>query len=324
MNLKIRPRRNRSHPAYRHWRTQARVSYQDLVYPLFVVEGQGQKQPIAAMPGQFRWSTDTILSVCEQVVNKGVPAIALFPAVEDSLKTSDAKEALNPDNLIRRTVKAIKSRFPDLLIFSDIALDPYNSDGHDGLVQDGVILNDETVAILAQMAILDCQAGVDGVAPSDMMDGRVGKIRQSLDENQFSNKTIISYTAKYASSFYGPFREALDSAPRGGDKKTYQMSPGSKREALLEAQLDFEEGADILMVKPGLPYLDIISDLKHYSTLPIAAYNVSGEYSMVLAAAEKGWIQKEQVIGESLLSFKRAGADLIFTYFALHDFERDF
>ena len=320
MKLLKRPRRNRQHSIFRHWRGDTEVSRKDFVYPLFVVDGQKQKQEISAMPGQYRWSSDLILNICEETLKKGVEAIALFPAVEESLKNSTADEALNPNNLVRRTLKDIKKRFPELIVVTDIALDPYNSDGHDGLVKDGIILNDETTEILAKMSVLDAEAGADVVAPSDMMDGRVLAMREALDHKNFKNTSIISYTAKYASAFYGPFREALDSAPKAGDKKTYQMSPGSKKEALLEADCDYEEGADILMVKPALPYLDIITDLKNHSKLPIAAYNVSGEYSMIKAACEKGWLDEQKVIGESLLSIKRAGADVIFTYFALDEF----
>ena len=319
MNLLKRPRRNRSNKTLRHWRKETELSRKDLVYPVFIVDGQKQKQEISSMPGQFRLSTDELLHLCEKTLNKGVEAMALFPALEDSIKDSKATEALNPDNLVRRTIKEVKKRFPDLLLITDIALDPYSSDGHDGLVKDGIILNDETVDILAQMSVLDAQAGADIVAPSDMMDGRVQAMREALDQNQFTNTQIISYTAKYASAFYGPFREALDSAPKAGDKKTYQMSPGSKKEALLECELDEEEGADILMVKPALPYLDIITDLKNHTLLPVAAYNVSGEYAMIKAACEKGWLDEEKVVGETLLSIKRAGADVIFTYFALDE-----
>ncbi len=320
MKLTKRPRRNRKNATLRHWRQDTELSRKDFVYPLFLVDGTKQKQEIAAMPGQYRWSVDQVLNVCEQALQKGVGAVALFPSIEESLKDSKASEALNSSNLNCQAVAEIKKRFPELLVITDIALDPYSSDGHDGLVKDGVILNDETVEILGKMAVLHVEAGADIVAPSDMMDGRVGAIRQALDGKGFTDRGIIAYTAKYASAFYGPFREALDSAPKAGDKKTYQMSPASKKEALLEADLDSEEGADFLMVKPALAYLDIITDLKNHSTLPIAAYNVSGEYAMIMAAAEKGWLNQEKAIGETLLSIKRAGADVIFTYFALSDF----
>jgi porphobilinogen synthase len=320
LNLLKRPRRNRKNSLSRHWRQDTHLSRQDFVYPLFLVDGNKQKQEIESMPGQFRWSVDEVLNVCEQTLKKGVEAVALFPAVEDSLKNSQALEALNPNNLNARAIKEIKKRFPELVVITDIALDPYSSDGHDGLVKDGVILNDETLQILSEMAVLHVESGADIVAPSDMMDGRVLAIREALDDKGFSDRQIISYTAKYASAFYGPFREALDSSPKAGDKKTYQMSPGSKKEALLECQMDEEEGADILMVKPALPYLDIITDLKNHTLLPVAAYNVSGEYAMIMAASQKGWLDQQKAIGEALLSIKRAGADVIFTYFALHDY----
>lgn len=316
-----RPRRNRKNALSRHWRSDTELSRKDFVYPLFVVDGNKQQQEISSMPGQYRWSLDLLPQICEKALNKGVEAVAIFPAVEDALKDPKATEALNEDNLNLRVVRELKKQFPELVIVTDVALDPYSSDGHDGLVKDGVILNDETVEILAKMAVLQAQAGADIIAPSDMMDGRVLGIREALDEAGFSDRQILSYTAKYASAFYGPFREALDSAPKAGDKKTYQMSPASKKEALLECELDEEEGADILMVKPALPYLDIITDLKNHSPLPIAAYNVSGEYAMIMAAVQKGWLNQEKAIGEALLSIKRAGADVIFTYFALHDYE---
>ncbi len=315
-----RPRRNRSHPTLRHWSSDALLSRKDFVYPLFIVDGEKQKQAIPSMPGQFRWSIDQVLSVCEKSLNKGVPAVALFPAIADSLKNPMATEALNPHGIVCRAAQEIKKRFPEIILISDIALDPFSSDGHDGLVRDGKILNDETLEIFKKMAVLHSQAGFDIVAPSDMMDGRVKAIREALDKNHQQHTLILSYCAKYASSFYGPFRQALDSAPKSGDKKTYQMQPSVQQEALIEMQLDTEEGADILMVKPALAYLDVISLLKTHSQLPIAAYNVSGEYAMIKAAAEKGWIDEAKVISETLLSMKRAGAKIIFTYFALDDF----
>lgn len=320
LSLIKRPRRNRKNSVSRHWRSEIQLNRKDFVYPLFLVEGSKQKQPIASMPGQFRWSVDEVLNICEEALKKGVEAVALFPSVAEALKNSQATDALNEQNLNCKAVREIKKRFPELVVVTDIALDPYNSDGHDGLVKDGVILNDETVEILAKMAVLHAESGADIVAPSDMMDGRVLAIRDALDKSGFTDRQIISYTAKYASAFYGPFREALDSAPKAGDKKTYQMSPASKKEALLECELDEEEGADILMVKPALPYLDIITDLKNHTLLPVAAYNVSGEYAMIMAAVQNGWLDQEKAIGEALLSIKRAGADVIFTYFALHDY----
>lgn len=315
-----RPRRNRKNKTIRSWRTETQLTRQDLVYPIFITEGENKKEEIGAMPGQFRWSVDQALSLCEKTLAKGVEAIALFPAIEESLKNSQATEALNPNGLVPRALKEIKKRFPELVVITDLALDPFSSDGHDGIVKEGEILNDETVEILAEMGVIHADAGADIVAPSDMMDGRIYGIREALDENGFSNTSILSYCAKYASSFYGPFREALDSAPKAGDKKTYQMDPGSKKEALLEAELDEDEGADILMVKPALAYLDVIQTLKEQSLLPIAAYNVSGEYAMIKAAAQNGWLDEAKCVGETLLSMKRAGADVIFTYFALDDF----
>ena len=249
----------------------------------------------------------------------GVQAWALFPALDKALKNPQANEALNGEGLVCRTLRELKKRFPELTLVTDIALDPYSSDGHDGLVLNGEILNDETVEVLAQMALLHAQSGADIVAPSDMMDGRVLAIREILEENRFPNVQIISYCAKYASAFYGPFREALDSAPKSGDKKTYQMDPANKKEALLEVELDQSEGADILMVKPALAYLDVIHEVKAQSLLPVAAYNVSGEYAMIKAASEKGWLDEKRAIAETLLSIKRAGADVIFTYLALDE-----
>lgn len=315
-----RPRRNRKNKTLRHWREDTFLTRKDFVYPLFVVDGSSQKQEISSMPGQFRWSTDLLLAQCETTLNKGVEAVALFPAIDDTVKNKTATEALNPDGLICRAIREVKERFPELVVVSDVALDPFSSDGHDGLVRDGKILNDESVELMAKVAVLHAEMGSDIVSASDMMDGRILSLRESLDNNDFEETALLSYTAKYASSFYGPFREALDSAPKAGDKKTYQMSPASKKEALLECELDEEEGADILMVKPALPYLDIIHSLKEQSLLPIAAYNVSGEYAMIKAASQKGWLDESRVVGEMLLSIKRAGADVIFTYFALDDF----
>lgn len=319
MHPLIRPRRNRKNSLVRHWRSENQWCRADLVYPVFLVEGRKQRQAISSLPGQYRWSMDELFALGEKSLKMGVQAWALFPALEGTLKNAQASEATNPQGLVCRTLKELKKRFPELTLITDVALDPYSSDGHDGLVQNGEILNDESVEILAQMALLHAQSGADIVAPSDMMDGRVLAIRETLEENNFSNTQIISYCAKYASAFYGPFREALDSAPKSGDKKTYQMDPANKKEALLEMELDQSEGADILMVKPALAYLDIIHEVKEQSLLPVAAYNVSGEYAMIKAAAEKGWIDETRVIAETLLSIKRAGADVIFTYFALDE-----
>lgn len=319
MHPLIRPRRNRKNNLVRHWRSETKWCRADLVYPVFLIEGSKQKQGISSLPGQYRWSLDELLPLAEKSLKMGVQAWALFPAIEKALKNPLASEAINPHGLICRALGELKKRFPELTLITDIALDPYSSDGHDGLVEDGNVLNDKSVDILAQMALLHAQSGADIVAPSDMMDGRVLAIRETLEENNFHNTQIISYCAKYASAFYGPFREALDSAPKSGDKKTYQMDPANKKEALLEMELDQSEGADILMVKPALAYLDIIHEIKEQSLLPIAAYNVSGEYAMIKAAAEKGWLDEKKAIAETLLSIKRAGADIIFTYFALDE-----
>jgi porphobilinogen synthase len=312
-----RPRRNRKSKKVRELVQESQVTSHDFIYPVFVVEGTKQKQAISALPGQMRYSVDELLKVCAEVEELGIPGIELFPKIEDSLKDHRATEALNEKGLVPRAVREIKKRFPELLVFTDIALDPFSSDGHDGIVENGKILNDESVEILANMALVHADAGADFVAPSDMMDGRVRRIREVLDENGHHDTGILSYSAKYASSFYGPFRVALDSAPRAGDKKTYQMDPSNSREALRELKLDLSEGADIVMVKPALAYLDIIRLFKENSTVPVAAYNVSGEYAMIKAAAEKGWIDEARARDEMLLSIKRSGADIIFSYFAL-------
>ncbi|GAB4414522.1 MAG: porphobilinogen synthase [Bacteriovoracaceae bacterium] len=314
----LRPRRNRKSLAVRSMVQENIVTPKDLLAPLFVIEGQKVRQEIASMPGQARLSIDFLIEEAKELYDLGVPCIAIFPAIEASLKNPMASEALNPNGLYPRALRAVKEAVPGLAIMTDIALDPYNSDGHDGLVDPhtGEIKNDETLKILAQMAILQADCGADILGPSDMMDGRVAAIREALEEKGYHHTSIMSYTAKYASSFYGPFRDALDSAPKAGDKKTYQMNPANVREALLEMKLDEAEGADILMVKPGLPYLDVIKTLRENTELPIAAYNVSGEYAMVKAASERGWIDHDRAMLELLLSFKRAGADIILTYFA--------
>tara|TARA_Y100000780_G_scaffold232596_1_gene268997 strand:+ start:144220 stop:145152 length:933 start_codon:yes stop_codon:yes gene_type:complete len=294
------------------------VSASDLIAPLFFIEGTSQKVAIDSMPGQSRFSVDLLVDEVLKLQDLGVKTVALFPAIEESLKTKDAKEAHNEKGLNQRAVRAVKEKAPEMTIMTDVALDPYSSDGHDGLVDPntGEILNDPTLEVLCKMALAQARAGSDIVGPSDMMDGRVGAIREALDAEGFTNVLIMSYTAKYASHFYGPFRDALDSAPKAGDKKTYQMNYANRREALKELELDINEGADIVMVKPGLSYLDIISDLKQHCHLPVAAYNVSGEYAMVKAAQEKGWLDGEMIMVETLTSFKRAGADIILTYFA--------
>ena len=314
----IRPRRNRQNEVIRSMVRESFLSPDHLIAPLFVIEGKNQIIPIKSMPGHGRLSIDELVKEAKELYSLGVKCVALFPAIEDKLKTPDAREAWNKDGLNARAIRAVKEHVPGMLVMGDIALDPYSSEGHDGLVdpKTGEILNDPTLEALAKQAICEAEAGVDIIGPSDMMDGRVGFIRHALDEARFQNTLIMSYTAKYASGYYGPFREALDSAPKKGDKKTYQMDPANSTEALREAELDTEEGADILMVKPGLPYLDIIYRLKEMSTLPIAAYNVSGEYAMVKAAAQNGWIDNDKVMMETLTCFRRAGADIILTYFA--------
>ena len=286
------------------------------VLPLFIHESGGDT-PISSMPGCRRLSPDGLLREVEGALGEGIGTFALFPAVADDLKTSDGREAHNPDGLVPRTLGALKQRFPDAMLVTDVALDPYSSDGHDGLVaSDGRILNDETVAVLVEQALTQARAGADVIAPSDMMDGRVGAIRDALDAEGFTEVSILSYCAKYASAFYGPFRDALDSAPKGGTKQTYQMDPANVREAAREAALDEEEGADFLMVKPAGAYLDVIRELRECTDLPIAAYQVSGEYAMLHAAAERGWLDLRATALESLLAIRRAGADMILTYFA--------
>jgi porphobilinogen synthase len=313
-----RPRRNRQNEVIRSMVRESYLSPDHFIAPLFVIEGKNQIVPIKSMPGHARLSIDELVKEAKELYSLGVKCVALFPAIDDKLKTPDAREAYNKDGLNARAIRAVKEAVPGMLVMGDIALDPYSSEGHDGLVdpKSGEILNDPTLEVLAKQALCEAEAGADIIGPSDMMDGRVGYIRMALDETNFQNKMIMSYTAKYASGYYGPFREALDSAPKKGDKKTYQMDPANSTEALREAELDTAEGADILMVKPGLPYLDIIYRLKEMSTLPIAAYNVSGEYAMVKAAAQNGWIDNDKVVLETLTCFRRAGADIILTYFA--------
>ena len=315
--MNIRPRRNRLTKGIRNLVKETKVQPQNLVWPAFVQEGKNQRNPIVSMPGISRLSIDQLVADSKKAFELGVPAIALFPAIDESLKNSEGKESLNPDGLLQRAIKELKQKVPELVVITDVALDPYSSDGHDGLVQDGQILNDETLPLLAGMAVVQAKAGADVVAPSDMMDGRVEAIRNALDEAGFPNVLICSYCAKYASAFYGPFRDALESAPKEGDKKTYQMDPANTREATREIHLDEEEGADWLLIKPGLPYLDVIRLAREQTELPIAAYHVSGEYAMLKAAAEKGWLDYESCLMESLLSLRRAGAEMIFTYGAI-------
>ena len=293
-----------------------RLSVKDLMFPLFVMEGKGQKVPIHSMPGISRYTLDLLLKEIESCISLGIKSFALFPQIPESKKDSMASESVKQGNIYVDSIYQIHQRFPEIVMLTDVAMDPYSSDGHDGVVKNGQIINDETLPILADMAVAQAQAGSKLIGPSDMMDGRVGVIREALDDAGYANTGIMSYTAKYASAFYGPFRDALESAPKFGDKKTYQMNPANKREALREAFLDMEEGADFLMVKPALAYLDIISLLKDHSDLPIAAYNVSGEYAMIKAAAQNGWIDGEKAMLESLLAMKRAGAQVILTYFA--------
>lgn len=300
---------------------ETRLSVDNLIAPLFILDGEGLRQEIASMPGQYRLSVDALVEEVAELHELGIPAVALFPKIDDALKDPAATEGLNPEGLFPRAVRALKQEVPEMVVITDVALDPYSSDGHDGLVRDGRILNDETLEVMARMALLQAEAGADIIAPSDMMDGRVAAIRQSLDAHGFTDVAILSYTAKYASAFYGPFRDALDSAPRQRtdippDKKTYQMQPANAREALREVMLDLDEGADMVMVKPALPYLDVIYRLKEASEVPVAAYHVSGEYAMLKAAARNGWLDERAAATEVLTAIRRAGADLILTYFA--------
>lgn len=311
-----RNRRLRKSSSMRSLLQEHQLSPNDFIVPLFIVEGKQLKEPIPSMPGYFRLSLDLIAQKVISLWKQDLKAVLLFVKVPNNLKDNQGKEALNPDGLMQRAIKTIKDTVPEMIVMTDVALDPYSSFGHDGIVEEGKILNDPTVAVLSKMASSHAEAGADVVAPSDMMDGRVLAIRKQLESAQFHDTLIMSYSAKYASAFYGPFRDALDSAPGFGDKKTYQMDFANRKEALIETQRDLEEGADIVMVKPGLAYLDIIRDLKNTINAPIAAYQVSGEYAMLKAAAEKGWINHDQVMLEQLISFKRAGASLIASYFA--------
>ncbi|MGK0137744.1 MAG: porphobilinogen synthase [Algoriphagus sp.] len=316
MQLTRRPRRNRRTESIRSMVTENHLAVTDFIYPMFVMEGKAQKVAVKSMPGIFRYSLDELLLELKEVVDLGIKCICLFALYPEEKKDKYATESIKEGTLYLESLKAIKKAYPELAIMTDVAMDPYSSDGHDGIVENGNILNDETLQILCDMAVAQAKAGADIIGPSDMMDGRIGAIRKALDNEGFTEISIMSYSAKYASAFYGPFREALDSAPKLGDKKTYQMDPANVKEALVEAQLDFDEGADMLMVKPALSYLDVIKMLKENFNIPITAYNVSGEYAMVKAAEEKGWIDGERVMMEILLSMKRAGADVILTYFA--------
>jgi len=317
LDLPHRPRRNRKHPAIRAWHRETHLGAEHFVLPLFIHE-DATDHNIASMPGCQRLSPDSLLREVEGALSEGVRSVVLFPNVDASLKTPRAEEAYNDDGLVQRSLRALRGRFgDDLVLITDVALDPYNSDGHDGVcTEDGIILNDETVEILMKQAVSQARAGADVIAPSDMMDGRIGALRDALDDAGHTDVSLLSYTAKYASGFYGPFRDALESAPRFGDKATYQMDPGNVREALREVAEDEDEGADILMVKPAGPYLDVIRAVREATDLPIAAYQVSGEYAMLKAASANGWLTERKVALESLVSIRRAGADVIFTYFA--------
>lgn len=317
VDLSMRPRRNRKSSSLRALVQETRLHPSNFVAPLFVIDGTGQRQPIPSMPGVHRLSIDQLLKEVEELLRVGVKAVDLFPAIPNDKKDSRGTEALRSDNLFMRAVSALKTRFPEVCVMVDIALDPFTDHGHDGVLNaDGDVLNDATLEILGKMSVLMAEAGADVVAPSDMMDGRVGYIRSDLDRAGYADVSILAYAAKYASAFYGPFREALNSALKKGDKKGYQLNPANWREALRECALDEYEGADMLLIKPGLAYLDIVSKVRETTNLPLGAYHVSGEYSMVKAAAQNGWIDGERVMYECLLSFKRAGADFIFTYAA--------
>jgi len=314
-----RPRRLRVSNWIRNMVSEHRVTVNDLIWPIFIQEGNNLRTPIASMPGVERLSIDLLTLAVKEARDLGIPAIALFPATPTNLKTQDGEEAFNPENLVCRTIRAIKVAVPDIGIICDVALDPYTSHGQDGLVRNGIVVNDETVEVLCKQSVVQARAGCDVIAPSDMMDGRVGAIRKALDAAGFSHVAILSYAAKYASAFYGPFRDAVGSANNLGksDKKTYQMDPSNSSEALREVALDIAEGADMIMVKPGMPYLDVVARVKDAFKVPTFAYQVSGEYAMLCAAAANGWLDREKVILESLLSFKRAGADGVLTYFAV-------
>ncbi len=311
-----RPRILRANPAIRDLVQETRLHVHDFMVPLFLVEGKGIKEEISSMPGYYRYSLDLLEDEISEISQLGLRSVLLFVKVNDNLKDNEGKEAINPDGLMQRAIKVIKKVNPELLLMTDVALDPYSSYGHDGIVEDGKIVNDATVEVLAQMALSHIEAGADWVAPSDMMDGRIGAIRIAFENAGYHEAGIMAYSAKFASCFYGPFRDALDSAPGFGDKKTYQMNPANGRAGLKEAILDQEEGADMLMVKPAMAYLDVIKTLKDEMLLPISAYHVSGEYAMIKAAAEKGWLNEKEAVLESLTSLKRAGADVIATYFA--------
>ncbi len=321
----LRPRRLRTSAALRRMARETRLSVDHLIAPLFVIEGEGVRQPIASMPGQYRLSIDRLVEEVQALADLGIPAVALFPAIDTALKDETASEGLNPDGLYPRAIRALKAEAPEVLVLTDVALDPFSSDGHDGIVRGGKIVNDETLEVIAQMAVVHARAGADVIAPSDMMDGRVRAVRRALDDEGFTDTAILSYTAKYASAYYGPFRDALDSHPREDSKdekdvpahkKTYQMDPANAREALRELRLDLDEGADLVMVKPATNYLDVIWRVREASDVPVAAYHVSGEYAMIKAAAARGWLDERAAATEALTAIRRAGADCILTYFA--------
>jgi porphobilinogen synthase len=317
LDLTTRLRRNRKTEWARRLVRENVLTTNDLIWPMFVVDGHNTRTPVASMPGVERLTVDQIVRDAERAAKLNIPCIALFPFTEPALRDADGSEALNPDNLVCQSVRAIKKEFPDIGVLCDVALDPFTSHGHDGLLEDGRILNDETVAVLVRQALTQAEAGCDVIAPSDMMDGRIGAIRDALDDNGFGDVQIMSYAAKYASAFYGPFRDAIGSAKTlTGDKRTYQMDSANSDEALREVELDIAEGADMVMVKPGMPYLDIVRRVKDTFAMPTFVYQVSGEYAMIAGAAANGWIDGERAMMESLVGFKRAGADGILTYFA--------
>ncbi|MBB5045693.1 porphobilinogen synthase [Rhodopseudomonas rhenobacensis] len=317
LDLVVRPRRNRKSEWARRLVRENVLTTDDLIWPMFVIDGDNKRAPVGSMPGVERLSVDQVVRAAERAMKLDIPCIALFPFTEPSLRDENGTEATNADNLVCKAVRALKQEFPDLGVLCDVALDPFTSHGHDGLIRDGKILNDETVEVLVQQSLVQAQAGCDIIAPSDMMDGRIGAIRQALDANGFLDVQIMAYAAKYASAFYGPFRDAIGSAKAlTGDKRTYQMDSANTDEALREVELDLAEGADMVMVKPGMPYLDIVRRVKETFAVPTFAYQVSGEYAMIAAAAANGWIDGERAMMESLLGFKRAGADGVLTYFA--------
>lgn len=315
-NMLQRPRRNRKSEVIRQMVQETHISAANLIFPLFIIDGENQKSEVASMPGIYRYSVDNLLREIESCMKLGLKSFDLFPNIDEALKDTMATESYREESLYLRAIREVKKNFPEACVVTDVAMDPYSSDGHDGIVKNGEILNDETLEVLGKMALAHAQCGADIIAPSDMMDGRVGYIRKVLDQNGFTNVSIMSYSAKYASAFYGPFRDALNSAPKFGDKKTYQMNPANQREALIEANLDELEGADFLMVKPALPYLDVIKLIKDNTELPVAAYNVSGEYAMIKAAIQRGWLNEQRAITEVLTSIRRAGATAILTYHA--------